>query len=420
MSDALGRSFPNAILHVDGDAFFAACEVSVNPLYKGKPVVVGKERGIAVALTYEAKQLGITRGMPIGMVKNICPSAIVLPGNYELYHQISQRLFRVMREYTDLVEPYSIDEGFADITGFHKARNMTYAEMAGFIKKDIERALGLTVSVGLAPTKVLAKIASRCNKPDGLTVIPLTQAHTYLAKTPVEAIWGVGRNTAMYMRSLGITTAREFTAKPESFVVKKFTKPHQEIWHELQGEQVYKVDATEKTSYASIAKTHTFNPTSDRDAIFREVIQNLEGACEKARKYKLGAERVSIFLKRQTFTMDALDATCVRASAYPIDLVRVIKPMFDRLFVPGTTYRATGISLGNLKDVAHPQQSLFENPNTISRMERIYQVVDTLGASFGHGTVRLGSTLIKHEQKNKALPGAQTALALPFLQGTIV
>jgi DNA polymerase-4/DNA polymerase V len=419
MSKTLGRSFPNAILHVDGDAFFAACEASVDPTLKGKPVVVGKERGIATALSYEAKQLGVTRGMPIGMVKQICPSVIILPGNYELYQKLSQRLFTVMREYTDLVEPYSIDEGFADITGFHTARNITYPEMAALVKKDVEKVLGLTVSVGLAPTKVLAKIASRCNKPDGLTVISLNQKDQYLANTQVESIWGVGRNTAMYMRSLGIRTAREFTAKSEKFVYANFTKPHQELWHELQGEKIYAVSAEEKTTYGSISKTHTFNPTTDRKAIFSEVVRNLEGACEKARKYKLGAQRVSVFLKRQTFTMDALDATCARASAYPIDLVNVIKPMFDRLFVPGTVYRATGISLGTLQESAHAQQSLFEAPNYISKMERIYQVVDTLGATFGSGTVRLGSTLQKSTVSAKPSLAIQDSMALPFWRGTV-
>ncbi len=420
MNPTTGRSLPNAILHVDADAFFAACEVAVNPKLQGLPVVVGKERGIAAALTYEAKRLGITRGMPIGMIKRICPTAVILPGNYELYSTFSKRLFNTMRTFTDAVEPYSIDEGFADVTGLKHVHNMTYGEIAAAMKKEIEKNLGLTVSVGLAPTKVLAKIASRFNKPDGLTVISLRDKDTFLAKTPVHDIWGVGRNTAQYMHSLNIHTAREFIGKDENFIVNHFTKPHQDIWHELKGESIYGIHKEPQSTYGSISRTHTFTPTTDRRRIFSELVHNVETACAKARKSKLGAMRISVFLKRQTFTMDGLDATCTRRSAYPNELLSLIRPMFERLFVPNTLYRASGVTLSDLNNISRMQQSLFEQPEKISRIERMYQVVDTLSETFGPNTVRLASGLLAGSTASKAkkVP-EQVALGLPFLVGNV-
>src|SRR6516162_8852245 len=152
------HSFPRAIVHIDGDAFFASCEQSRRPKLRGKPVVTGKERGIAAAMSYEAKARGVTRGMQVWQIKKICPEAIILPSDYETYSLISKRFFTIVRRYTPDVEEYSIDEGFADLTGLRRPLRMSYRKIAQHMKKALDAELGFTFSVGLAPNKVVAKI----------------------------------------------------------------------------------------------------------------------------------------------------------------------------------------------------------------------------------------------------------------------
>jgi DNA polymerase-4/DNA polymerase V len=150
------QSWPQAIAHVDGDSFFASCEQALHSEYKGRPLVVGGERGIATAMSKEAKLLGITRGMQNHKIKSQFPECIIVPSDYESYSLFSLRIFAIARRYTPTVEEYSIDECFADVTGLRKSLKMSYVEITQSIKADLQRELGVTFSVGLAPSKVMA------------------------------------------------------------------------------------------------------------------------------------------------------------------------------------------------------------------------------------------------------------------------
>src|SRR5712691_4737467 len=217
--------FPKAILHIDGDAFFASCEQSLEPKLKGRPVVTGKERNIVASMSYEAKQRGVTRGMALQEVRKLCPDVVVLPSDYETYSLLSKRFFDIVRRYTSAVEEYSIDECFADLTGLRRPLRMSYLKIAERIKKELDAELGFTFSVGLAPNKVVAKIASKWQKPSGLTAIPGRELHRYLAKLPVQNVWGIGPNTTALLRKHGIETALQFAQKPEPWVKKYLSKP---------------------------------------------------------------------------------------------------------------------------------------------------------------------------------------------------
>ena len=155
------QSLPRAILHIDGDAFFASCEQSRRPQLQGRPVVTGKERGIAASMSYEAKARGVRRGMRLADIRKVCPEAVILPSDYETYSLLSTRFFAIVRRYTPEVEEYSIDECFADVTGLRRPLRMSYVQIAERIKQDLDTELGFTFSVGLAPNKVVAKIASK-------------------------------------------------------------------------------------------------------------------------------------------------------------------------------------------------------------------------------------------------------------------
>ncbi|MEY4722772.1 MAG: hypothetical protein RLZZ324_285, partial [Candidatus Parcubacteria bacterium] len=164
-NSAFISSWPRAIVHIDGDAFFASCEQAMHPEWKGKPVVTGKERGIVAAASYEAKARGVKRGVALWDVKKLCPDAIIVPSDYETYSLFSKRMFQIMRRFTPLVEEYSIDEGFAEITGLRRPLHGSYEDIARRMKETIEAELGITVSVGVSLTKTLAKIGSDYKKP---------------------------------------------------------------------------------------------------------------------------------------------------------------------------------------------------------------------------------------------------------------
>src|ERR687887_824534 len=201
------HSFPRAIIHIDGDAFFASCEQARNPALQGKPVITGRERGIVASMSYEAKAGGVTRGMRLFEVKRLCPEAVILPSDYETYSLLSTRFFAIVRRYTPDVEEYSIDECFADLTGLRRPLRMSYLKIAERIKKELDAELGFTFSMGLAPNKVVAKIASKWQKPSGLTAIPAKELHRYLDKLPVQNVWGIGPQTTALLTKHGVTTA---------------------------------------------------------------------------------------------------------------------------------------------------------------------------------------------------------------------
>ena len=233
------NSFGRAIIHIDGDAFFAACEQSRDPSLKGQPVITCKERGIAASLSYEAKALGVKRGMRLSEIKKICPAVILLPSDYETYSLLSKRFYEIVRRYTPEVEEYGIDECFADITGLRRPFKMSYAKITEKIKSDLDKELGFTFSVGLGPNKTIAKVGSKWKKPSGLTVIPGYLIHEFLKHKLAEDIWGIGPQTSAYLKKSGVNTALELARKNEVWVRSKFTKPTYETWQELNGKFVF-------------------------------------------------------------------------------------------------------------------------------------------------------------------------------------
>ncbi|MFN4132663.1 MAG: DNA polymerase IV, partial [Caldimicrobium sp.] len=216
------HSFPQAILHLDANAFFASVEQATNPDLKGKAVVVGKERGIVTAVSYEGKALGIKRGMTIKEVEKKYPQVIILESDYEKYSIFSLKLFEILRRFSPIVEEYSIDEAFADLKGLRGYFHASYEEIGQQIKNTIKRGLGITVSIGISLTKVLAKLASNYKKPDGLTLISGREIHNYLKDIPVSEVWGIGPQRAALCEKLGIYSALDLASAKEEFIKKHF------------------------------------------------------------------------------------------------------------------------------------------------------------------------------------------------------
>lgn len=410
------HSWPRAILHLDADAFFASCEQAVHPELRGKPVIAGRERGIVAAASYEAKAMGVKTGMSLMDVKKVCPGAIIVPSDYETYSLYSLRMFEIIRRFSPDIEEYSIDEAFVDLTGLRRSFHGPYGMIAKQMQDTIETELGITVSVGVSLSKVLAKIGSKHNKPHGLTIIPGREIHIYLQKLPIEKIWGIGPNTAAFLRKFRITTALEFARKDEGFIEKHLSKPYKEIWHELNGRSVYPVVTESKSSYQSISKTRTFTPASkDEPFVYAQLSKNMENACIKARRYKLAATRLVICLRKKDFTSAGVEIKLSRPTAYPVDLFGPLRQGFDHIYQHRSYYRQTGIVLTGLVPESGIQYTLFDDPAKIEKMARIYDAVDELSAKFGKHTVLHATSLptklqVQHEGERGDVPKRTTAL----------
>jgi nucleotidyltransferase/DNA polymerase involved in DNA repair len=430
------NSFPRAILHIDGDAFFASCEQARNPSFKGKPLVTGKERGIASSLSYEAKDAGAKRGMSLRDIKKLCPDVIILPSDYETYSLLSKRFFSIVRRFTNEVEEYSIDECFADLTGFRRPLKMNYTQIAEKIQKDLAVELGFTFSAGLGPNKIIAKLGSKWKKPCGLTVIPAKRIHLYLEKLPVEKIWGIGSQTSAYLNNHKVFTALDFARLSESWVKNKLTKPFREIWQELNGHFVMPLETQEKNDYASIQKVKTFTPPSrDPVYVFSQLCKNVENACMKARRYRLEAGRFYFFLKTQDFNYRGAEIKLNRRSAFPNEIIGLIREVFDDIFDPALEYRATGICLLKLAVPGNMQMDLFGETLRIDKLKKIFESVDIIRGRYGKHAVYLGSSYLANqfaahqddrgdlsERSKMLLPGEteRKRLGIPMFLGEVI
>ena len=361
-------------------------------------------------------QGGIKRGMRTFEVRRICPDAVILPSDYETYSLFSVRMFEIMRRFSPDVEEYSIDEAFVDLTGLRQVYHGSYESIAGKIQDTIKKELGITVSIGVSISKVLAKIGSKHRKPGGLVLIPGRDIHTYLNSLPVEDVWGIGPNTAAYLNKLGINTALEFAGKDEGFIKRHLHKPHHEIWHELNGRSVYPVVSGLKNSYQSISKAKTFTPaSSDETFVYAQLSKNLENACIKARRHKLAAMKLIIFLRGKDFRNNAVEIRLSSPTSYPADMFSALRNGFYHIYRHDALYRQTGVVLAGLIAENRIQMTLFDDPVRIEKMSKTYCAIDAMSEKFGKHVVRHASSLptklqVQHEGERGDVPRRKTEL----------
>lgn len=386
-------SYPRAIAHIDCDAFFASCEQARDPRLKGKPLVTGKERGIISCASYEAKALGIKRGLSLLDARRICPELIVLPSDYETYSIYSERVFGIIRRFTPAVEEYSIDEAYCDLTGLRRIYRSSYKDIARQIKETIHKELDITASVGLSLTKTLAKVASRHQKPDGLTAVPGYDIHNFLKGMPLERVCGFGPNTVALLNKCGISDVSGYVARPLDFADKLLGKVGRELWHELRGEPVYEVYAEKKEKYLSISKTKTFSPASkERSLVKAHLMRNLESAFIKLRRHGLAAGTLSVYLKTADFKYRGLSGELDRHSSSTLDFTEICGRMFDMVFDGGISYRATGVILTGIVPEGTDSRTLFDDPVKIKGIADISKAIDAINSNYGKYAVHIAAT----------------------------
>ncbi len=390
------RSHTSYILHADGDSFFVACEVARRPELRGLPVVVGEDRGIAAAMSYEAKRLGIHRGMPVYQIKKLYPECVILNHHFEYYREVSDGMYQILLSYVESVERYSIDECFAvvkhsDLVYFGGAENMLAQ-----IKEEIERTYGVTYSFGLARTKGLAKVASKLEKPNGLVVLATQRDEDRaLRATSIDNIWGAGRKAIPRLQNLGLATAYDLAHFDRERIARYFSEPMVVLQRELCGERVLHVeDDQDPRAQKSIQSTGTFRPkSSDPKVIWAQLAENIEYACKRARSLRLLGNKVSFFAKTADFRYHIAEQALVAYTADPGSIMNAIEHAFLRMLIPGEVVRATGITLhGLIKEESAPVD-LFGAHNRSTERSRIEIVADGLRAKYGADIVRRASSL---------------------------
>jgi nucleotidyltransferase/DNA polymerase involved in DNA repair len=390
----------NLYLHVDGDSFFVACELTKHPEYKGKPVIVGADRGIAVAMSPEAKKVGVTRGMPVFRIKKLFPEVIILPHHFDLYNEIAEGLHRILESYFQTIEVYSIDECFAEVEPsevkyFGDAKNLLKE-----LKREIEQTLGVTYSIGLARTKALAKQASKLEKPGGLVML-LTKAEEReaLKRTPIDDIWGIGRQTIPRLRRLGLSTACDFINYSEKEIEKHFSVPLRELQRELSGEQVFEVEGNaDPRDQKSIQSTSTFRPAStDPKIIWQEIAKNAERACEHARSLLLVSNKVSFFVKNSDFKYKTDEVKLPLYTADPGVILNAIEPKLLKLLNKRERIRSTGVILENLTREENVPLDLFGKQDKALKGLVVEEVADKIRKKYGVSAIKRVASLKKRK-----------------------
>ena len=391
----------NLYFHADGDSFFVACEVSVQPQLRGKPVIVGGDRGIAVAMSIEAKKLGITRGMPVFRIKKLYPEVIILEHHFDLYQDIQRRMYDILLSYFTEIEVYSIDECFALARPSEIKYFGSEEKLMTELKKELTKKLGVTYSLGLARTKALAKQASKLEKPNGLVML-LTKADEVraLKKTSIKDVWGIGRQTVPLLERLGIKNAYDFVNYSDEVIQQKFSEPVFILKKELSGEPLMEVENNvDPRDQKSIQSTSTFHPAStDSKIIWREIAENAEHACKNARVIDLVTNKVSFFVKDSDFKYYSDEVKLREYTADPGIILNAIEPKFLPLLPKRERIRSTGVILHNLTRPENIQNDLFGKQEKVSKNLRIEETADKIREKYGEDSIIRAASLKK---KNK-------------------
>jgi len=385
---------------VDGDSFFVACELTKHPEYKGKPVIVGADRGIAVAMSREAKKLGVTRGMPVFQIKKLFPEVITLPHHFDLYNEIAEGLHRILESYFQTIEVYSIDECFALVEPSEVKYFGDEKKLLLELKQEIEKTLGVTYSIGLARTKALAKQASKLEKPGGVVML-LTKADEMqaLKRTPIDDIWGIGRQTVPRLRGLGLSTAYDFINYSEKEIEKNFSEPLRELQRELRGEQVFGVKGdADPRDQKSIQSTSTFRPAStDPKIIWQEIARNAERACENARSILLVSNKVSFFVKNSDFKYKTDEVKLPLYTADPGVVLNAIEMKLLKLLNKRERIRSTGVILHNLTREENVPLDLFGRQDKMLKGLVVEEVADKIRKKYGASAIKRVASLKRRE-----------------------
>lgn len=377
------------ILHIDMDAFYAAIEQRDNPELRGKPVVVGgsSSRGVVSAASYEARRFGIHSAMPGKRAAQLCPDAVFVRGRLSHYADVGRQVREIFHRYTPIVQPLSLDEAFLDVAGSERLHGDA-ATIGKAIKQSISAELDLIASVGIAPLKFVAKIASDLNKPDGFVQVGPGDVIAFLDPLPVSRLWGVGRVGREKLARLNLQRIGDIRTFDRAILREKFGKWGEHLWKLANGIDARRVvpDHTAK----QISHERTFTEDISDEAMLRAVVSHLsEQVARRLRRHGREARSVGIKYRREDFQTFARSRTFPRATSCTDEIFRGAAELLDdmRSRQPRPV-RLIGVSVGSLTDSgAAKQMSLFDLTEGESSQREVDKVVDMLSQQIGSDAV---------------------------------
>jgi len=385
-----------SILHVDMDAFYASIEQLDHPEYKARPVIVGadpkggKGRGVVAACSYEARKFGVRSALPISRAWKLCPEGVYVRPRMKRYVEVSHQVMDVFRRYTDLVEPLSIDEAFLDITG-STALLGSPEKIAQSIKKEIRETTGLTASIGLAPNKFVAKVASDLKKPDGFVIVAENGVEAFLRELPISRLWGVGPKTEVRLHEMGFRTIGQLASASRESLVRSLGSLGEHLYQLSHGRDERPVvpDCEPK----SCGTETTFDEdTDDRELLLRTILELSDHVAERLRKDEYRARKVTLKLRYSNFSTHTKQHSLDRLIQTGEEIAAIARRLFSH-FALDRKIRLIGVSAGDLhRDGDDPQQLALFTPS--NQNEKLSHTVDEIKQKFGVDSLRRGSQLL--------------------------
>jgi DNA polymerase-4 len=380
------------ILHVDMDAFYASVEQRDNPQWRGRPVIVGSgphERGVVSTCSYEARRFGVHSAMPSRRAYELCPEAVFVKPRMDVYGAVSKQAFEVFYRYTPFVEEVSVDEAFLDITGSVHLFGSAEA-LAESLREEIKKTCGVTCSAGVATNRLLAKIASEQNKPDGLFVMPFDEEGIieFLSRQPVKTIWGVGKKTAEILNRHGFVTCGDIQRSDKRFLVQLLGEAAAEsIYDHAFGRDNTPVE-WQGSEEKSVSREHTFaEDETDRDVVRATLLELVEDVGRRVRTEQRRAFTAKLKLRDGDFNTLSRQARFQVPVRDDISIRRLALQLFDRMWPQNVpmTVRLVGFGVADFtsSDTFSVQGDLFgASPdfNEIKKRERLSDALDIIRA----------------------------------------
>ncbi|MHB8868938.1 MAG: DNA polymerase IV [Thermoleophilia bacterium] len=376
-----------AIAHLDLDAFFASVEENVDPSLRDKPVIVGGgERGVVSTCNYIARRFGVHSAMPMRTARRLCPQAVVLPGNHRLYGEYSRRFTKVLQEYSPLIEKVSIDEAYVDLTGTERLLGPVIRTCRA-IQRRVQEELDVSVSIGLATNKLVAKVASDFEKPRGFTVVRPGNEAVFLAALPVERLPGVGPVMLAQLRDRGVVTIGDLATVPERLLRLSFGEVGEMLARRARGEDPRQV--TPREPVKSISRETTFEEdTTDTALLESTLIRLTEDVCRRLRRQRLEARTVTVKIRYSDFITHTRSHTLRRPLDVDEALFEEVLALFREARQRRYRIRLVGVGLSNLVPRAW-QDDLFDQELPLLR--DLDLKLDAIREKYGRNAIRRGA-----------------------------
>ncbi len=391
------------ILHIDMDAFYASVEERENPGLKGRPLIVGGQasaRGVVAAANYAAREFGIHSAMPTATAVKRCPDLIIIKPRGNLYSQVSRQIRAIFNRYTPKVEPLSLDEAFLDPRGSERLYGGAI-EIGKHIKSDIKQELDLIASVGVAPNKFLAKLASDHGKPDGFTVIHSEQVQSFLDPLPVKRIWGVGKVTQARLAGFKINSVLDLRSHPKQFLIREFGKYGQQLWNLAHG--IDDREVTPDSEVKSVSQEMTFDhDITEYGSIESSVLYMVEGVGYRLREAGIKGKTVTVKIRYDDFKTITRSGSLDFYTNTTDDIWRAAKQILQKtLKNKPVSIRLAGVRMSGFGENEKQQTTIFDegfnkldpnNPQS-DKKQLLDSLADEIKNKYGEASIKRGKSI---------------------------